>query len=236
MKKAKVKYLCQKVFRNKMYAIEIDFYDHNMAVATISLKPRITGRWRKHQFTCYIPFDECITESMFDYEDCLHMLDLDKVARRWFIRQMRHCTEGLLKPDGRPDMAAAEKKQNRLFHRTELENTTLDERQKATLLEICPEAGYNEQLSHVHIKESFPIQGKNARARYFVNIRPVTMSTEAILEILKTLFPSFYETVKRERNIHSCNVSLHIYWNSETDVSARACVQDNDFILYSKHA
>lgn len=39
MKKEKVKYLGQKVFRNKMYAIEIEFYDHNMAVATISLKP-----------------------------------------------------------------------------------------------------------------------------------------------------------------------------------------------------
>ena len=114
MKKERVKSLGSKTFSNRMYTIKIDFYDHNMADATIDLKPWRSGRWHNHQHFCYIPFDECITESMYDYEECLQMLDLDKVARRWFIRQMRHCTEGLLRQDGRPDMDAAERKHDRL--------------------------------------------------------------------------------------------------------------------------
>ena len=79
MKKERVKSLGSKAFSNRMYTIKIDFYDHNMADATIDLKPWRSGRWHNHQHFCYIPFDECITESMYDYEECLQMLDLDKV-------------------------------------------------------------------------------------------------------------------------------------------------------------
>lgn len=236
MKKERVKSLGSKAFSNRMYTIKIDFYDHNMADATIDLKPWRSGRWHNHQHFCYIPFDECITESMYDYEECLQMLDLDKVARRWFIRQMRHCTEGLLRQDGRPDMDAAERKHDRLYHWTRLETTVLDERQKSGLLEICPEAGYNGQVNHVHLRESFPMQAKAVRARYSVNIRAVAMPTEVMLEILEKLFPQFYVTVQRDRDIRNCNVSLRISWEDKAKATMSACVQDNDFILYSKHA
>ena len=69
MKKERVKSLGSKAFSNRMYTIKIDFYDHNMADATIDLKPWRSGRWHNHQHFCYIPFDECITESMYDYEN-----------------------------------------------------------------------------------------------------------------------------------------------------------------------
>ena len=242
----RVKYIRTEKFRNRKSAIEIDFYEHGMAEVNVSCKTckcswssrrkRWTKRWRNHDNFTYIPFDECKMESMWDYIKALQVLDRDKVARRWFIRRMRHCTDGLLRMDGRPDIDAAEKEEDRLQHRTELKTTDLDEAQKAALLEMCPEAGYNEQATQVHIGESFPIKAKNVHPNYFASIRFVAMPTEIMLDMLEKLFPQFYETVKRDRDIHNCNANLKIYWHSHTEVSVWACVQDNDFIVYSKHA
>ena len=80
------------------------------------------------------------------------------------------------------------------------------------------------------------MQAKAARARYSVNIRAVAMPTEVMLEILEKLFPQFYVTVQRDRDIRNCNVNLRISWEDKAKATMSACVQDNDFILYSKHA
>lgn len=236
MRKEKARYLGHEAFSNRVYAIRIDFYDHGMADAMVDLKPGMMARRLRRQPSCFVPFDECVTESMADYADCLRMLDLDKVARRWFIRRMCHCTEGLLRPDGRPDMAAAERRQDWLFHLTRLAPTPLDGRQAETLLGLCPEAGFDGAHPDVCIQESFTALKREVRSRFFSGRKCIAMPAEMMLGLLERLFPVYSDTVRRERDTANCDVSLRISWAGNALPTMSACVQDHDFILYSKRA
>lgn len=85
-----VAHLGTKRFSNKYYSMQIEFYEHNMAVADITCKKRNYAPYSR------VSFDECKVESMYDYFDCLEGLAKDKVARKWFIREMKYCTNGFL--------------------------------------------------------------------------------------------------------------------------------------------
>ena len=61
------KYLRTKKFRNKRSVIEIEFYDHEMAEASVERKHRgayFKGCWSNARRFAYIPFDTCKVESI----------------------------------------------------------------------------------------------------------------------------------------------------------------------------
>lgn len=101
---SKAMLLESKHFRNKIYSIKINFYEHNIAVYEVDYKRRgssakVDGLY--YSRSCKYYFDECKIVSMYDYFYMLYGLDKDKVARRWFMREMRYCTEKFVLPDWR---------------------------------------------------------------------------------------------------------------------------------------
>ena len=110
-----VAHLGTKRFSNKYYSMQIEFYEHNMAVADITCKKRNYAPYSR------VSFDECKVESMYDYFDCLEGLAKDKVARKWFIREMKYCTNGFLTPDGHFNMEQTKAVENKIFHRSHLD-------------------------------------------------------------------------------------------------------------------
>ena len=91
------KYLGVKVFSNKWYSIHVMLYDHGMAKVGMRYKKRKNQR----QLWCsFLTFDECRRESVYDTWDCLHFLQMDKTARRWFRKVLHPCFEIFLLPNG----------------------------------------------------------------------------------------------------------------------------------------
>ena len=91
------KYLGVKVFSNKWYSIHVMLYDHGMAKVGMRYKKRKNQR----QLWCsFLTFDECWRESVYDTWDCLHFLQMDKTARRWFRKVLHPCFEIFLLPNG----------------------------------------------------------------------------------------------------------------------------------------
>ena len=130
-------HLGTKRFSNKHYSIQIAFYEHHMAVAEITYKKRnvVLGY-------CRVSFDECKVESMYDYLECLGGLAKDKVARRWFIREMRYCTKDFLTPDGRFNRKQAKAAENKIFHRSYLEVPKMTADMLKSLKPLCEEVFY----------------------------------------------------------------------------------------------
>ena len=94
------KYLGVRVFSNKWYSIHVMLFDHGMARARIRYKKRKNQMqlWRRGcNFLC---FDECRRESVYDTWECLHFLQMDKTARRWFRKVLHPCFENYLLPNG----------------------------------------------------------------------------------------------------------------------------------------
>ena len=91
------KYLGVKVFSNKYYSIHVMLFDHGMARVGMRYKKR--KNWS--QLWCnFLNFDECRRESVYDTWDCLHYLQMDKTARRWFRKVLHPCLEKFLMPNG----------------------------------------------------------------------------------------------------------------------------------------
>ena len=91
------KYLGVKVFSNKKYSIHVMLFDHSMARVGMRYKKRKNRR----QLWCnFLNFDECRRESVYDTWDCLHYLQMDKTARRWFRKVLHQCFEKFLMPNG----------------------------------------------------------------------------------------------------------------------------------------
>ena len=94
------KYLGIKVFSNKWYSIHVMLFDHGMARARVRYKKRKNQMqlWRRG-CNC-LCFDECRRESVYDTWECLHFLQMDKTARRWFRKVLHPCFEKFLMPNG----------------------------------------------------------------------------------------------------------------------------------------
>ena len=94
------KYLGVKVFSNKWYSIHVMLFDHGMARARIRYKKR-KGQMQLWRCGCNcLCFDECRRESVYDTWECLHFLQMDKTARRWFRKVLHTCFENYLLPNG----------------------------------------------------------------------------------------------------------------------------------------
>ena len=229
-----VKHLGSKKFRNKKSVIEIEFYEHEMAEASVERKRSgafYRGRWRNARRFAYIPFDTCKVESIYDYNDCLDVLKRDKVARRWFIREMRHCTKNLIQPNGKIDMEHVQQVEDDLFHRTKASVQMTDE-QKAVLLEACPEAGYEDGLCSMSIFERMPEDGKRRRKNPKVKI--IVKPHDFILQLMQKLSPDFYETAKRKRTIDNCWANIRVIFNTSDEWRLDLFIEDNDYVLYVK--
>lgn len=94
---AYARYLGVKVFSNKYYSIHVMLFDQGMARVGMRYKKRKNQR----QLWCnFLTFDECRRESVYDTWDCLHYLQMDKTARRWFRKVLHPCFEKFLMPNG----------------------------------------------------------------------------------------------------------------------------------------
>lgn len=226
------KHLGSKKFGNRWSVIEIDFYDHEMAEASVERKRRgacFKGRWRNARRFAYIPFDTCKVESIYDYCDCLDVLRRDKVARRWFIREMRHCTKNLIQPNGKIDMEHVRQVEDDLYHRTKTSVQMSDE-QKAVLLNVCPEAGYEDGLRSMSIFERMPEEGKRENPYVKIIVKP----HDFITALMQKLSPDFYETVKRKRTMDNCWANIRVIFYTADEWKLDLYIEDNDYVLYVK--
>ena len=243
-KTIKAKYLYSKKFSNREYSICIDFFENAMAYADIKDKHEFRRkrrrRWCKDvPWLSFIYFDECTYESVYDYFDCLDTLQYDKVARRWFMRQMRHCTDGLLLTDGRMDYDKIYERMYKNFRKSanRYEYCFKDNEQPLppdklkTLLEMLPEAAYDAEIyqTFVRVGEKTEVKtGKDGRTLRFIG-RPEGFK----LELIRRVLPDFYERIKRERTLDDCTINdIIITWMTPTDCDIYAVVFDNDSVHY----
>lgn len=245
--KKQVHYLRTEKFNNRWYKIEINYFDHGMAEVSVHKKPRgnFLKRWLRDDHlspsSAYIPFDECKVESIYDYMDALKVLDGDKVARRWFIRKMRHCTDGLVGLDGKIDMEHIEQVENDQYHRTKISVEALSEEQKDILLDTCPEAAYEEEFRSASFMEQMPSEKPMKKLPPHVK-RPkpsckiIVRSCKDTLALIQKILPDFYEEASRKRTLDNCTVNVNIIYCEPDQWHLNACIIDNDYVLYSKHA
>lgn len=232
----RAKYLYSKKFSNREYSICIDFFENAMAFANINDKHwsrrKHRRRWSKNvPWLSFNFFDECTYESMYYYFDCLDTLQYDKVARRWFMRQMRHCTKNLIQPNGKIDMEHVQQVEDDLYHRTKASVQMTDE-QKAVLLKACPEAGYEDGLCSMSIFERIPEEGKRLRKNTKVKI--IVKPHDFILQLMQKLSPDFYETAKRKRTVDNCWANIRVVFNTPKEWRLDLFIEDNDYVLYVK--
>ncbi len=202
----KAKLLGIKKFSNKEYSIKIKFYDHQMAYAKIGDKLRWRRRQKKNRpWMTFLYFDECTIESMYDYFDCLDTLKYDKVARRWFMRQLRYCTDGLMRPNGYMD---SEKVYERMY----------------------PEAAYDENVCVTFLSEGD--ETKMIAQRDGKYVKDIGKPESFRLELIQKVLPDFFEKVKRERTLDNCTIKITITWLTPTDCDLTVEVQDNDYVYY----
>ena len=228
-----------KKFSNKEYSIEIKFYEHRLAYADIDDKLWRRRRQKKNVlWMTFLIFDGCTSESMYDYFDCLDTLQYDKVARRWFMRQLRYCTDGLLLPNGYQDYENVYERMYQNEHRTANRyNFCFKDSKKAlpperlkTLLDMLPEAAYDENVSVTFLGEGDETRLTMQKSGKYV--RDIGKPESFRLELIQKVLPDFYEKVKRERTLDNCTIKTTITWLAPTDCDLTVEVQDNDYVYY----
>ena len=235
----KAKLLGIKKFSNKEYSIEIKFYEHRLAYADIDDKLRWRRRQKKNVlWMTFLIFDGCTSESMYDYFDCLDTLQYDKVARRWFMRQLRYCTDGLLLPNGYQDYEKVYERMYQNEHRTANRyNYCFEDSKKALpperlkiLLDLLPEAAYDENVRVTFLSEGDETRMIAQRGGGYV--KDIGKPESFRLELIQKVLPDFYEKVKRERTLDDCTVSITITWLTPTACDLTVEVRDNDYVYY----
>ena len=231
-------HLRTKRFSNKYYSIQIAFYEHHMAVAEITYKKRnvVLGY-------CRVSFDECKVESMYDYFECLDGLAKDKVARRWFIREMRYCTNDFLTSDGHFNRKQAKATENKIFHRSHLEVPKMTADILKSLKPLCEEVFYGSFHRIVRISSPeweikyAPKALQNPMfIRKVLSIRketPIVLPTDILLKWIKNLFPAFYKEIEQNRKLDSCQVLILYKWFEHEYPSMEITVMDCNYIIYT---
>ena len=237
----------EKYFSNKAYTIKVRLYEHEMARVDVDCKKRFRGR-KYHGG--YIPFDECITESVYDYTETLERMDVDKGARKWLRKVMKHCTEGLLKPNGNMDWEKVKKKENKVFRKSYTE-LTLNLAQMQTMKLYLPElfvAGNyrldyqrRHSVKNIHSEESRYLPKpekikKEAARKHFIRRmfeHHFHAPTNRLLSLIKELSKSFYKQIENERTLDDCCVSMHYTWHHGEKPKLDIDVRDNTYTSYS---
>lgn len=231
-------HLSTKCFSNKHYSIQIAFYEHNMAVADITYKKRgvVSGY-------CRVSFDECKVESMYDYFECLDGLAKDKVARRWFIREMKYCTKDFLTLDGRFNRKQAKAAGNKISHSSYLEVPKMTVEMLKSLKPLCEEAlcGSFHRFIRIsspewEIKYSPKVLQNPMFIRKVLNRRkeiPIVLPTDVLLEWIEKLFPAFYKEIEQNRKMDNCQVLIRYRWLEHEYPSMEITVMDCNYIIYT---
>lgn len=228
-----------KRFSNREYSIMIKLYEHQMAYADIDDKLWRRRRQKKNRpWMTFLIFDGCTSESMYDYFDCLDTLQYNKVARRWFMRQLRHCTDGLMRPNGYQDYEKVYERMYQNEHRTANRyNYCFEDSKKALpperlkiLLDLLPEAAYDENVRVTFLSEGDETRMIAQRGGGYV--KDIGKPESFRLELIQKVLPDFYEKVKRERTLDDCTVSITITWLTPTACDLTVEVRDNDYVYY----
>lgn len=228
-----------KRFSNREYSIMIKLYEHQMAYADIDDKLWRRRRQKKNRpWMTFLIFDGCTSESMYDYFDCLDTLQYNKVARRWFMRQLRHCTDGLMRPNGYQDYEKVYERMYQNEHRmANRYNYCFEDSKKALpperlkiLLDILPEAAYDENVRVTFLSEGDETRMIAQRGGGYV--KDIGKPESFRLELIQKVLPDFYEKVKRERTLDDCTVSITITWLTPTACDLTVEVRDNDYVYY----
>lgn len=213
-----------KRFSNKNYSIRIDFYEYNMAAYEVDYKRRgntVKVNGYDYVRSCKYFFDQCKIESMYDYFDMLKGLDKDKVARRWFIREMRYCTGHFLFPDGRFNRVRTEEAENWIFYCSRKRFERMNVEMVKSLKGICGEelCGSFRAIFRISNEEGaikYPPNAYQQKAfvRRVLNRkreRSIVKSTAVLLEWIKFLSPQFYHELERDRTLDDCEIVIY-YW------------------------
>ena len=230
--------LGKKKFSNREYSITIELFEHGMAYANIDDKLSYRRKGRTFVGSLLI-FDDCTRECMYDYFDSLGYLKFDKVARRWFMRQLRHCTDGLLLPDGRADFKKVDARMYRNWQQTasrsrycrDCDIKPLPADRLAKLLEMVPEAAYDENMAVAYIVEG----GTGRIRRYYGDTFEMFVGKPDgfKLKLAEAVLPDFFEVAKRERTLDNCTVELEIRWMGPEECDLLVIVADNDSVRYT---
>lgn len=237
----------EKYFSNKAYTIKVKLYEHEMARVDVDCKKRFRGR-KYHGG--YIPFDQCITESVYDYTETLERMNVNKGARKWLRKVMKHCTEGMLKPNGNMDWKKVKEKENKI-HRQSYTEFTLNVAQLQTMKRYLPNlfvAGnfrmdYQRRRSvkNIHPEEDCylpkPQKIKSIAGRkHFVRTMyegHYHAPKDTLLYLIKELSESFYKQIEKERTLDECSVNMSYTWNHGEKPQLEIRVSDKNYISYS---
>lgn len=245
----KVKQIGEKYFSNKVYTIKVKLYEHEMATVHVDCKKRFRGR---NYHGGYIPFDECITESMYDYTETLERMDVDKGARKWLRKVMKHCTQGMVKPNGNIDWQKVNEKENKVYHKSCVE-LTLNVAQMQIMKRYLPElfvAGnfrfdyqrrpgvksiHSEEFRYLPVPQK--LKSEAARKHYERRIYDVHhhAPVKVLLALIKEISESFYKQIEKERTLDDCCVRMHYTWYQGEKPQLGIDVCDNTYIMYTKH-
>jgi hypothetical protein len=246
--KITAKLIGKKRFSNKAYTINVRLYEYNMARVEVDSKKRFRGKSNWHGG--YIPFDDCITESSYDYVETLERMQVDKGARRWLRKVMRHCVEGLTKPNGNMDWKKVHEKENSLHHYSSID-LKLGVAQLQIIKRYIPElfiaGNYRmDYMKYAHIKKIgaeedgslFPFAKiKREAARKHHERRWAGTCFYApkaeLLKLIKELSENFYQQITQERTLNDCSIKMTYSWHHGEKPELGISVSDNTYTYYA---
>jgi hypothetical protein len=245
----KAKQIEKKRFSNKVYTINVELYEHNMADVKVDSKKRFRGRSRWHGG--YILLDACLSEGMYEYVETLERMKVDKGAKRWLRRVLRHCLEGLSKPNGWIDWKKVDEKEDKRWHisRTRI---SLNVRQLQVMKRYIPDfffagnyrtdylSGHNCKVIHtIDEKNRFVCKAKSvgARRRFEKHVMEHRFfyPKELLLNMLPELSESFYKQIVQERTMNDCEIGMEYTWYHGEKPELRISVNDATFDHYDIH-
>lgn len=245
----KAKLIEKKRFSNKVYTIYVDLFEHNMADVKVDSKNRFRGRSRWHGG--HILLDACLSEGVYEYVETLERMKVDKGARRWLRKVLRHCLEGLTKPNGKIDWKKVHERHDDLCHisRTEI---SLNVRQLQVMKRYFPDfffagnyrtdylSGHNCKVIHtIDEKNRFVCKAKSvgARRRFEKHVMEhrIFYPKEVLLNMLPELSESFYKQILQKRTMNDCEIGMDYTWYHGEKPVLTIWVSDGTFDHYNIH-
>ena len=250
VQKIQAKLIEKKRFSNRAYSIDVKIYEHNMARVEVNCKRRFRGRGYHGG---YIPFDECILESMYDYTETLERMNVNKGARKWLRKVMKHCTQGLEMSGGQWDWDKVREKQELISHVSCMDlklsvahfqiikrympelfvagNYRMDYMKRHRVKNIVPtEERYFPTKAMLKSEHGMKHYHRKHEEAYFY--APKAM----LLEMIKELSASFYKQIEKERTLDDCSVRLSYVWFHQEKPELRISVSDRTYERYTIHS
>ena len=239
----------KKRFSNKAYTINVELYEHNMAIVDVDSKKHFRGKSRWHGG--YILLDACLPEGVYEYVETLERMKVDKGARRWLRRVLCHCLEGLTKPNGRIDWKKVHETHDALWHTSRIE-LTMNVRQLQVMKRHLPDFFFagNYRIDYlfahncrvidtIEEKNRFVCKAKSAGARRNFERRIMEhrffYPKAVLLNMLPELSESFYNQIVQERTMDDCKIGMTYTWFHGEKPELTISVNDATFDYYDIH-